>query len=666
MALPAPKLDDRTFQDIFDEARKRIPQYCRDWTDHNLSDPGITLIELFAWMTDTILYRLNQVPDLHVIKFLDFLGIRLREPVPARVRVTFWLSAPQPGPITLRAGTEVASTQTEVERSLVFTTDADLQVLPPTLGAVVTSVSAGGEQGRRYQEQSLSRLKAGFSGFQAFSPAPQVDDALYFGFENNLSQHIMHLDLECDSAYGRGVDPKRPPYVWEFSTGQPEKPWQACEVMLDTTKGMNTTGCIELHLPKIAKADINGQILYWVRVCITAISPEERRAGMRPYSESPQVRRVAASSWGGSVWATHSQQMPTEFLGRSDGTPGQRFHLQFTPVLKRQPGETVIVQSEGAPVQIWKEVTDFGDSEAEDRHFTLDSVTGELRLGSAVRQQDGKIRLYGAVPPRGANIVFNGYRIGGGQAGNVRAGFLNTLKTAIPYIAKVENREAAVGGLDAESVEAAIARAPAQLRARERAVTESDFECLAREALPALGRVKCLQSRALEGAKATPGQVYVLVIPHVENPVRLLQPAELRLKEDQTAQLIAYLDERRLLTTRLDVRPPELHGVAVKIRLRVIPGAERVAVEAEVLRRLYRFLNPLTGGPDGHGWPFGRELYLSDVYQCLQGIPQVMYIRTAEIFDAPPGGKARGEARQSIEVLIHGVIASGIHEVIFV
>jgi hypothetical protein len=89
-------------------------------------------------------------------------------------------------------------------------------------------------------------------------------------------------------------------------------------------------------------------------------------------------------------------------------------------------------------------------------------------------------------------------------------------------------------------------------------------------------------------------------------------------------------------------------------------------VEAEVLRRLYRFLNPLTGGPDGHGWPFGRELYLSDVYQCLQGIPQVMYIRSAEMYDAPPGGKARGEARQSIDVLIHGVVTSGIHEVTFV
>ena len=70
MTLLAPKLDDRHFQDIVDEAKKRIPHYCKDWTDHNVSDPGVTMIELFAWMTDILLYRLNQVPDLHYIKFL--------------------------------------------------------------------------------------------------------------------------------------------------------------------------------------------------------------------------------------------------------------------------------------------------------------------------------------------------------------------------------------------------------------------------------------------------------------------------------------------------------------------------------------------------------------------------------------------------------------------
>src|SRR3954471_19243866 len=76
MPLPTPTLADRRFQDIVDESKRLIPQYCRKWTAHSLSDPGVALIELFAWMTEMILCRMNQVPDLHYTRFLDLMGIR--------------------------------------------------------------------------------------------------------------------------------------------------------------------------------------------------------------------------------------------------------------------------------------------------------------------------------------------------------------------------------------------------------------------------------------------------------------------------------------------------------------------------------------------------------------------------------------------------------------
>src|SRR5262245_60282134 len=137
MTLTVPKLDDRHFQDLVDEAKKRIPYYCKDWTDHNVSDPGVTLIELFAWMVDILLYRLNQVPDLHYIKFLEMLGVKLKPSVPAHAPVTFWLSTPQNLDVVIPAGTQVASTQTETELSIVFTTDDDLQIHLPKLSEVI-------------------------------------------------------------------------------------------------------------------------------------------------------------------------------------------------------------------------------------------------------------------------------------------------------------------------------------------------------------------------------------------------------------------------------------------------------------------------------------------------------------------------------------------------
>ncbi len=356
-------------------------------------------------------------------------------------------------------------------------------------------------------------------GFDVFTALPNVDDALYFGFENDLSEHILGFEMELDPAGGAGIDPTLPPYCWEASTGKADVRWEACEVDVDTTKGMNLTGRVSLHLPAMGKYDTAGKSLYWVRVRVKEITPEEQKQGMRAYRVSPRLKRVSVASWGGTAAATHAQKATREFLGVSDGAPGQRCTLKNFPILEREAGERLLVQEENKPPVVWEEVTDFSSSNASDRHYTLDSVSGELRLGPAVRQQDGTIKLYGAVPPRGANLIFEGYRFGGGQDGNVQRGILNTLKTAIPYIARIYNRKAAWGGLDAESLEAAKMRAPAMLRARERAVTEADFEFLARQALPALiGRVKCLQPRPSDAGRVVPGQVYVLVIPRVHNP----------------------------------------------------------------------------------------------------------------------------------------------------
>src|SRR6476619_1139126 len=101
MGLVTRNLDDRKFQDIVDEAKKRINASCPEWTDHNVSDPGITLVELFAWMTEMTLYRLNQVPEKNYIKFLELLGFKLHEPMSAHTLVTFYLSAAQAGDVKI-------------------------------------------------------------------------------------------------------------------------------------------------------------------------------------------------------------------------------------------------------------------------------------------------------------------------------------------------------------------------------------------------------------------------------------------------------------------------------------------------------------------------------------------------------------------------------------
>lgn len=74
MPIPLPNLDDRSYADLVEEMRALIPRYAPDWTDHNESDPGIMLIELFAWLTETLIYRLNRIPEASEVRFLELLG----------------------------------------------------------------------------------------------------------------------------------------------------------------------------------------------------------------------------------------------------------------------------------------------------------------------------------------------------------------------------------------------------------------------------------------------------------------------------------------------------------------------------------------------------------------------------------------------------------------
>ena len=140
MALPAVNLDDRTFQDIVDEAKRLIPRYTPEWTNHNLSDPGVALIELFAWMSEMVLFRVNQVPDRLFVHFLNLVGIEPFPPSVARADITFWLSAAQDSTITVPPGMQVTTARDVAgESPVVFTTVSQLDITPPELTVAMTS-----------------------------------------------------------------------------------------------------------------------------------------------------------------------------------------------------------------------------------------------------------------------------------------------------------------------------------------------------------------------------------------------------------------------------------------------------------------------------------------------------------------------------------------------
>jgi predicted phage baseplate assembly protein len=652
MVLKAPNLDDRKFQDIVREARSKIPLYCPKWTDYNLSDPGITLIELFAWMVDMLLYRLNQVPEKNYIKFMELIGISLEPPKPAKVEVTFRLSAPQPEAVTIPRGTEVATVRTETQEAIAFTTDQDLTIILPALAYALTTPDDAAFA------DCMPALKNPDLQVSIFQEVPEENNALYLGYGEDLSAHTLALTIES-SIEGIGVDPRNPPLAWEFWDGDQEK-WSALRLETDTTGGLNTSGQVILHIPYTSTMrEVNGQYACWLRC--RAVKPG---TGQRPYTSSPKVKSIIPESVGGTVLASHAFRVTSEVLGRSDGTPGQKFLLQNVPILSRELGETIEVEAETeGEYEPWLEVSNFSNSGSDDCHFTCDSVSGEIQFGPSIRQPSGEERQCGKVPPVGRQIRFTSYRCGGGVVGNVGEGTITVVKSSIPYVASVANFKAAKGGTDPETMGSAKLRAPQVLRARTRAVTAEDFEYLALEASSLVARARCISSGATtNGENAPPGVVRLLLVPVVPESDRLISSEELELPRRIREEVQSYLDERRLLATRLEILSPQYLPVAVVARIKVKAGSDPGQVITDVERELYRYINPVHGGSDGGGWPFGRSLSLSEVYATIQRAVNVDYIEEVELFPVKNG--ERQEAATKISIPPDSLLCSHKHEVV--
>ncbi|WP_055695269.1 putative baseplate assembly protein [Streptomyces prasinopilosus] len=645
MALPSPHLDDRRFQQFVDDAKRYIQQRAPEWTDHNVSDPGVTLVEAVAHMADQIVYRLNRVPEKNHLAFLDLVGITLFPPTAARTDVTFWLSAPQDEPVVLPEGTEVATTRTERDEAVVFATERELTVVPSSLRRLAVQ-----NQGSPVADRTDDLAEG--KDVLCFTEAPRPGDCMLFG----LSTAVPHcaVALELDSRVdGVGVDPRQPPLVWEAWT---EDGWTECEVDRDVTGGLNRPGEVVLHVPGGHVLSRNGgHEGGWLRCRVT-----EPLTGQPFYTTSPSVRAAEAYTVGGTTGAVHAETVRDEVLGESTGLPGQRLRLAHAPVVGDTP-PVLLQTAEHEGWTDWDVVAHFAASGPHDRHITLDAATGEIAFGPAVREPDGTLRQYGAVPPKGAVIRARRYRTGGGRTGNVARGAVRVLRRSVPYVSEVVNREAARGGVDGETVEEAKTRAPITLRAQERAVTLRDYEELARRAAPDTARITCLEGEESEhGAYA----VRVLVVPQaVADPGGRLRFEQLVPGDALLSRITRYLDERRLIGTRLAVGPPFYQGVTVVSTVHAFRGADTDRVRRQAHDALYRHLDPLTGGADGTGWPFGRPVQAGEIFAVLQRVPGVELVDQVLLHPADPITGKRGEATDRIDLSAPSLVFSFDHRV---
>ncbi|PBC75954.1 putative phage baseplate assembly protein [Streptomyces sp. TLI_235] len=640
MTLPAPNLDDRRFQDIVDEAKRRIAAHCPEWTDHNVSDPGVALIELFAWMTEMIVYRLNQVPDRLYVKFLELVGITLRSAQPAVTDLLFDLTGPAKGTVLVRRGTRVGTERDETGDQVVFMTKHDLRIVQPELTACLTR--SGGRYQNRTDDVASGAVATKFFG--NVSPG----DALYLGFRDSLAANLLRLDLTVGTAGGAGADVRYPPLAWQSWDGTG---WQDAPVHQDTTGSLNRSGRVTVLLAsRHEPLTVDGVSAHWVRCELRAVE------GVPSYESSPTLYAVAAATVGGTATAEHAEAAPEEFLGTSTGRPGQSFTVRRAPVLVRGAGEAVEVRTDGES-QLWGEVEEFSGVGPDDRYVTWHGATGEIRFGPRITGRDGTARQYGAVPPENARILVTGYRYGGGSRGNVGTGKLNVLLTSVPQVGAVRNLAPATGGVDAETLQNARLRGPIELRSGQRAVTAADFERLTLEGVPAVARAHCPTPQPDD-------PVRLLLVPRIADSTRYLTPEELEPDRAVTDAVKRHLDPRRLLTTQVLIGKPSYQGVAVTAAVRAAATADPDQVRSAAEAELYRFVNPVSGGPGGRGWPFGLGLSNGFLYAVLGAVPGVLSVISVQVSRIGVNGELlRVEPGRELKLRADELFVSGRHTV---
>lgn len=654
MPIPNPILDDRSYQQLRDELVRRIPVYTPEWTDHNASDPGITLIELFSFLGENLLFRFNQIPEAARLEFLRLLQIPLRPAVAAESLITLTTDKPKGVLVKLdaevKAGDLSFETKTEVKAwPLSFLTlgrvqseEPDPKKEPEVHQFAVRAIDAigplpAGQKLVYYQNQTVD-LKNPPVDFSA-----TVDGKLWVavlmekGFDRQeMGGALINLGFVLDPVFasmnqvkacpGAGVVPKAPAVEWKISTGKlaGDKPQYRSIVQEgDTTRGLSQDGVVRLRLPRDVK-EIG---------VFAADDPDKLGTGdFPPVLDDETEKKIFCwlnafrhdgSRFGKVLFVganaaevAQTKKARPEFLGTGTAQPDQLYSLVNKPVIS---GSLKLDVEEGQRWAEWKEVDGFHASQPDDRHFVVDLEAGEVRFGNG---------LQGLPPQIGQRVRARGYRYGGGAEGNVAPKAISKL-VEFPDV-KVVNPLRAHGGAAAESIRDALSRIPGELRRRDRAVTATDFQELALATPGAdVGRAECLPrfyppTKQSEAA----GVVSVVVWPR-EDATHPNAPLPDR---NLLRAVCQWLDLRRLVTTELYVIPPTYRQVAVSVALQVKPGYGIEAVRHWVELVLRQYLAPLPPyGPEGGGWPLGRRVHGPELEAAALQVEGVQFLNDLKV-----------------------------------
>lgn len=513
----------------------------------------------------------------------------------------------------------------------------------------------------------------GDGAFSPFVPATvaHTEPALYLGYDavfgNRPISQLLEVLSPSPSLLAAEQGDDTPVLIWEYL--DTDDSWQRLDVE-ENSAGLANTATLQFVAPEdMGVGSRFGETAAWIRA----------RLVRGVFSQPRRLINVHTNT----VWADSIRTVKAELVGSGTGQLSQTLYLSHSPVLE---GEQILVREASRPAEDalagmaeeeaerasqlgvssspimpeqpegedgtwvrWQPVANFRFSSPTSRHYVIDRITGQLTFGAMPDEPQ-----FQALPlPIGRNnVVAEVYRANGGEGGNRPKDTIVQLKSALPFVAAVRNPIAAAGGAPPETLEKTLARGPATLKHRNRAVTPDDYSALAKEASAEVALVRTLPITNPAGKREL-GAVTVMIVPQSEDR-RPAPSAEL------LGSVRRYLSWRAPETAnhRLYLIGPTYTSIAVTVIFVPADPAEANLVICRVVADLDQYLHPLKGGPENAGWTFGNQLYLSNIYARIEAVEGVDFVVTAS-FESDPSATV-------IDIPPNQLVSSGVHRVVAV
>ncbi len=636
--LKSPNLDNLTWQEIVDKAIALIPQYNPEWTDHSRSDLGITLIELFAWMSEQIIYRLNRVPDKNYIEFLNLLGIT-RDPCnPATAGITCQLAGDTT--VVIPKGTQFSTSATETEDGMIFETQQEFNIInlkaclllwedsqdpncPYIYQNLFSVLPPKFEQ--EHQEKTIT-ITANSKQILMFGINTFVSQPLYISFKiSEPSKPIGNLLWKYSSVDNGNSDP----FDWQKLDSQPDYTLRKSDRLRIQVSGktdwQTQTPADWSACPENDENEITDS-LYWIGIEIENDHPTE--------SIEFNINRLAANV----ISAINALTVKEEILGVSNGKPFQVLNLRNVPLHKNADGDIHLnlkIEENGI-WNIWQRVDELSGGYEQ---YLCNPVTGEISFGN-YPTNDPDRPGQGRIPDIGSQIKAESYRYSaGGKRGNIPQQSIEIQRNPVSGVVTVINEEPAVGGTNWEELEDTKTRAPKEIRSRHRAVTAEDYEFFAREASLEIADVRCLPPKRkpdkngeiiweTDPLNRSLGWINMIILP-ADTTSRKPYPSQTLIDTVKN-----YLNARKTiggLLNIVDQAPFYMEIKVVTATIYVMAGKNNPVTKEAIRTTLYNFFHPVNGGSHGQGWKIGQSLCIPHVYDLLNGLENVSYVENLTV-----------------------------------